>query len=60
MSGAALTLEQQFAIRSFETQVQQMSETQAKDMLMSLYEQMLCREAIYKDLLKKQWGIDPQ
>ncbi|MDM9384210.1 MULTISPECIES: NblA/ycf18 family protein [unclassified Chlorogloeopsis] len=53
-----LTLEQQFSIRSFATQVQNMSHDQAKDFLVKLYEQMVVREATYKELLKHQWGLD--
>ncbi|BAZ67153.1 MAG: NblA/ycf18 family protein [Pelatocladus maniniholoensis HA4357-MV3] len=53
-----LSLEQQFSIRSFATQVQNMSHDQAKDFLVKLYEQMVVREATYKELLKHQWGLD--
>lgn len=53
-----LTLEQQFNIRSFETQVEQMSLEQAQDFLVKLYRQMVMREATYKELLKHQWGIE--
>jgi len=53
-----LSLEQQFSIRSFETQVQQMSREQAQDFLVKLYEQMVVREATYQELLKHQWGLD--
>ncbi|QOV24024.1 NblA/ycf18 family protein [Anabaenopsis elenkinii] len=53
-----LSLEQQFSIRSFATQVQYMSPDQAKDFLVKLYEQMMVREATYQELLKHQWGLD--
>ena len=53
-----LSLEQQFSIRSFETQVQQMSHEQAQDFLVKLYQQMVMREATYKELIKHQWGIE--
>jgi Phycobilisome degradation protein nblA len=53
-----LSLEQQFNIRSFASQVQDMSHEQAKDFLVKLYEQMVVREATYKELLKHQWGLD--
>ncbi len=53
-----LSLEQQFNIRSFETQVQQMSHEQAQDFLVKLYQQMVMREATYKELLKHQWGFE--
>ncbi len=53
-----LSLEQQFSIRSFETQVQQMSREQAQDFLVKLYQQMVMREQTYKQLLKHQWGLE--
>ncbi len=53
-----LSIEQQFSIRSFETQVQQMSHEQAQDFLVKLYQQMVMREVTYKQLLKHQWGLD--
>ncbi|UBF28455.1 NblA/ycf18 family protein [Kovacikia minuta CCNUW1] len=54
-----LSLEQQFSIRSFETQVQNMSREQAQDFLVKLYEQMVLRENMYKHFLKHQWGLEP-
>jgi len=53
-----LTLEQQFSLRSFETQVAQMSREQAQDFLVKLYEQMMMRETMYRHFLKHQWGIE--
>jgi len=53
-----LSLEQQFALRSFESQVQQMSHEQAQSFLLLLYRQMIIRDAMYKELLKHEWRID--
>jgi hypothetical protein len=53
-----LTLEQQFSLRSFETQVNKMSREQAQEFLVKLYEQMMRRETMYKHFLKHEWGID--
>jgi len=53
-----LSLEQQFSIRAFETQVDSMSLEQAQQLLKDLYRQMLVRENIYQHLLKHQWGIE--
>ena len=53
-----LTLEQQFCQRAFETQVERMSEEQAKEFLVKLHEQMLCREALHKQLLAHRWGFE--
>ena len=55
---AELTLEQQFSLRSFETQVDQMSREQAQEFLVKLYEQMVLRENMYKHFLKHQWGLE--
>ena len=52
-----LSLEQQFSIRSFQTQVEQMSREQAQDFLIKLYKQMIVRENMYKAFLKHQWGL---
>ena len=54
-----LTLEQQFTIRSFETQVQKMSREQAQEFLVQLYRQMMVKENMYKDFIKNQWGLEP-
>lgn len=54
-----LSLEQQFSLQSFKTQVAKMSETQSKEFLCNLYEQMLVREAFYKNLVKYEWGLAP-
>ncbi len=54
-----LSLEQKFNLRSFETQVQNMSHEQAQEFLVELYEQMIVRENIYKEFLKHQWGLEP-
>jgi hypothetical protein len=53
-----LSLEQQFSIRSFASQVNNMSHEQAQEFLVKLYEQMVVREATYQELLKHQWGLD--
>jgi outer membrane lipopolysaccharide assembly protein LptE/RlpB len=53
-----LSLEQQFSLRSFETQVERMSLEQAQDFLVKLYEQMMLRETMYKHFLKHEWGIE--
>lgn len=53
-----LSLEQQFNLRSFETQVQKMSHQQAQEFLVELYQQMMVRENLYKEFLKHQWGLE--
>jgi len=56
---ASLSIEQQFNLRSFETQVEKMSREQAQQFLLKLYEQMMIRETMYKQILKHEWGIGP-
>jgi len=53
-----LSLEQEFRIRSFEMQVQEMTGEQAQEFLIKLYEQMIMREKMYKELLKHHWGLE--
>lgn len=53
-----LSLEQKFSLRSFETQVGNMSREQAQQFLVKLYEQMMMRETMYKQFLKHEWGIE--
>lgn len=53
-----LSLEQKFSIRFFETQVNQMSQDQAKEFLVRLYEQMIVQEKMYKEFIKNQWGFE--
>lgn len=58
MNPIELSLEQEFSIRAFQTQVAKMNLEQAQEFLVKLYEQMIVREATYQQLLKHQWGID--
>ncbi len=53
-----LSLEQQFNLRSFEHQVQDMSREQAQEFLVNLYRQMILQENSYRTLLKHQWGME--
>jgi preprotein translocase subunit Sec63 len=53
-----LSLEQEFSLRTFADQVQQMSREQAQEFLLMFYKQMIIREATYQELLKHQWEVD--
>jgi hypothetical protein len=53
-----LSLEQQFSVRTFQTQIKDMSREQAQEFLLELYAQMLWQESTYKNLIKHQWGLD--
>jgi len=53
-----LSIEKQFSIRSFQSQVERMNLEQAQDFLVELYEQMLMREVMYQEFVKHQWGLE--
>ena len=53
-----LSLEQEFSLRTFADQVEQMSREQAQEFLLMLYKQMIIRETTYQELLKHQWELD--
>ncbi|MEB3356797.1 MAG: NblA/ycf18 family protein [Synechococcales bacterium] len=55
--GQKLSLEQEFNLRAFAGQVQQMSREQAQEFLIALRKQMMVRDNIYRDLVKESWGI---
>ncbi|MBW4560145.1 MAG: NblA/ycf18 family protein [Mojavia pulchra JT2-VF2] len=53
-----LSLEQEFSIRCFADQVQQMSREQAQEFLLILHKQMIVQETTYQQLLKHEWRLD--
>ena len=53
-----LSLEQEFHLRSFANQVEQMSREQALEHLVYFYRQMMLKEIHYKALLGKAWFGD--
>jgi hypothetical protein len=53
-----LSLEQEFSLRSFADQVQQMSREQAQEFLLMLHKQMMIQETMYQQFLKHEWKID--
>ncbi len=53
-----LTLEQEFSIRRFADQVQEMSREQAQEFLIEQYRLMMVQEKMYQDLLKHEWQSD--
>ena len=54
-----LSLEQQFSLQSFKTQVEKMSREQAQEFCLKLYEQLMVKDTMYIHLLKHNWGIEP-
>ncbi len=55
----SLSMEQQFSLHAFKTQVSQMDLMQAQDFLLELYEQMMVRESLYREVLRHEWGLEP-
>jgi hypothetical protein len=55
---AELSLEQQFNLHSFKSQVSQMSLDQAQEFLVKLYEQMMVQQTLYREVIRHQWGIE--
>ncbi|OWY64565.1 phycobilisome degradation family protein [cyanobacterium TDX16] len=53
-----LSIEQEFSIRSFANQVQQMSREQAQEFLIVLHRQMIIQKTIYQEFLKHEWHLD--
>ena len=53
-----LTLEQEFSLRRFADQVQEMSREQAQEFLIGQYRLMMVQEKMYQDLLKHEWQSD--
>lgn len=53
-----LTLEQEFSLRGFAAQVQQMSREQAQAFLIEQHRLMLVQKTMYQELLKHEWRLD--
>jgi hypothetical protein len=53
-----LSLEQEFNLKHFSTQVERMSREQAQEFLVKMREQMMVQENLYRKLLKHEWKID--
>lgn len=53
-----LTLEQEFSLRTFADQVQQMSREQAQEFLLVQYKYMMLRDAMYQEIIKQDWKLD--
>lgn len=52
-----LTLEQEFNLRIFADQVEQMSLEQTQAFLLVQYKHMLIQKTIYQEILKKDWKL---
>lgn len=52
------TLEQEFALRSFSCDVQNMSLEQAQEFLIEQHRNMLIQKTIFQQLLKHEWNLE--
>ena len=53
-----LSLEQEFQLKRFADQVQQMSREQAQEFLVTIHGQMMMKEKMYQHLIKHEWNLD--
>lgn len=54
---ATLSLEQQLQLRLIADRVLSMTQVEAQAALLEVYEQMLVKDTMYKEMLKQKWGI---
>jgi Phycobilisome degradation protein nblA len=52
-----LSIEQQFAMASFNRQVDAMSPDQMRDVLKQLHQAYIVQQASYQQMIKHEWGI---
>lgn len=52
-----LSIEQQFQVAAFKSQISQMTLEQTQELLVKLHEEMIIKEAAYLELLKHHWGL---
>lgn len=53
-----LSLEQEFQLKSFASQVQRMSREQAQKFLIMLRQQMMVQETMYQHFLTHEWNLN--
>jgi hypothetical protein len=53
-----LTLEQEFSLKSFASDVQNMSLEQAREFLIDQHRNMLIQKTIFQQLLKHDWNLE--
>ena len=55
---SSLSLDQEFSLRLFADQVQQLSHQQALELLVEQHRLMMVREQMYQKMLKHEWKLD--
>ncbi|MCU0570689.1 MAG: NblA/ycf18 family protein [Oculatellaceae cyanobacterium Prado106] len=56
--GIGLSVEQEFNLRCFADQVQQMSREQAQAFLIEQHRLMMVQKTMYQEILKHEWNLD--
>ncbi|HEY9844571.1 MAG TPA: NblA/ycf18 family protein [Candidatus Caenarcaniphilales bacterium] len=53
-----LSMEQEFSLQFFTSQVAKMDQLQAQELLICLYKQMMIKDMMYKHFLSHRWNFD--
>ena len=54
-----LTMEQEFSLNRFTSQVQNITREQAQELLIEQQRIMMIRDTLFKQLLRTEWNLDP-
>jgi len=54
-----LTMEQEFSLNRFASQVQSITREQAQELLIEQRRLMMIRDTLFKQLLRTEWNLDP-
>ena len=52
-----LTLEQEFSLKKIAAQTKNLSQQEARDLIVELQRQMMVKDNLYKQIIKYEWGI---
>ena len=52
-----LSLEQEFSLKRTASQVKSLSSQQAKELVVELQRQLMIKDNLYQQLIKKEWNI---
>lgn len=58
LSPVQLSLEKQFEISAFGARLVNLSRQDLEHLCVEVYRNMLMRDAIHQELIKKEWGLD--
>ena len=54
-----LTMEQEFSLNRFTSQVQNITREQAQELLIEQQRIMMIRDTLFKQLLRTEWNLNP-